>query len=285
MFILKYSVYFRFTIQFMKIRFLLFFLTFYCLNIFAQDQPRVPKPRPVKKKKQVYELVDNVVKLNVTSLLFRALAVQYEHKLSPSKTFGLGVIYRPNFPTPIIGLLMQDTNFTASAETIYMLETSRYNALMITPEFRFYFKKKAPRGLYLAPFLRYKRETFTSNFKYQETGAGSSVLKTGEYQSRINTFGAGILFGLQILARNRMTIDFWFLGPWAGMEIVKNAGKINTSGLNEYDRAYIESSTESYNNALGFSNIYNWTNSGFGNKGSGFTYGARMIGINFGYSF
>jgi hypothetical protein len=269
----------------MKTKLLVLLFSVSCLQLMAQDQARTPKPRPEKKKKQVYEVVDNVMKVNVSSLLFRALAVQYERKLSRSKSFGMGIIYRPNFSTPILNVLMKDTGFTASAETLFMLKSSHYNALMLTPEFRFYFRKKAPRGLYLAPFLRYKRETFTSDYRYQETGAGSAVMKTGEYKNKINTMGAGILFGLQILTKKRMTIDFWFLGPWVGMEYITNSSKINTSGLNEYDRAYIESSTESYNNALGFSNQYSWSGSGFSNKANGFTFGARMIGINFGYSF
>lgn len=272
-------------IMHMKTTLLVIIFSLNGLLLLAQDQPRTPRPRPEKKKKQVYELVDNVVKLNMSSLLLRSLSLQYERKLNRSKSFAMGIIYRPNFSTPILNVLMKDTAFTASAETLFMLRSSRYKALMLTPEFRFYFKRKAPRGLYLAPFLRYKYETLTADYRYQETGAGSAALKTATYKNQINTFGAGILFGLQILTKKRMTIDFWFLGPWVGMEYINNSSKINTSGLNEYDRAYIESSTESYNNALGFSNQYSWSGSGFSNKSNGFTFGARMIGINVGYSF
>lgn len=250
----------------------------------AQDQVRTPKPKPVKKKKPIYETVDQVVKLNIPSLLMRTLAVQYEKKLSPSKTIALGVIYRPNFPTPIINILLKDTNFTASAETMYMLKSSKYNTLMITPEFRFYFKKKAPRGLYLAPFLRYKKETLTANFRYQESALGSN-LKVGEYKNKSNAIGAGLLFGIQILTKKKVTIDFWFLGPWAGINFVSNESKINTSNLNEFDKAYIESSTESYNNAFGFSNKYEWSSKGFSNSDTKFGIGVRMFGINIGYSF
>lgn len=253
------------------------------VSMTAQDQPRVPKAKPVKKKKQLYETVNNVVKLNIPSLLFRTLAVQYEKKISPSKTLALGVVFRPNLPTPFVKDLLNDTSFTASAETRYMLNSSRYTSWMITPELRFYFKKKAPKGLYAAPFLRLKHRAYSSNFQYQESTAG--VMRTGVYKNKATVAGAGILFGLQILAKNKMTIDFWFLGPWAGVKFSNNASKINTSTLNEFDRAYIESSTESYNNAFGFSNTYKWSKDGFGNADNNVGFGLRMFGINFGYSF
>jgi hypothetical protein len=244
----------------------------------------MPKNKPVRKKKQVYELVDNVVKLNISSLLFRTFSLQFEKKINRSKTFALGVIYRPNFPTPFVQDLLNDTSFTASAETRNLLESSRFSTWMITPEFRFYFKKKAPRGLYLAPFLRFKHRTYSSEFQYQESSVGSS-LKTGIYKNQANIVGAGILFGLQILAKNKMTIDFWFLGPWAGVKFSKNSSKINAGSLNEYDKAYIESVTEGYNRLFGFANSYQWTKSGFGNSGTQFGAGLRLCGINFGYSF
>lgn len=268
----------------MKLISFLFFFFFVSMCTIAQDQARISKAKLVKKKKPVYELVDNVVKLNIPSLLFRSFAVQYEKKLNRSKTFAMGIVYRPNFKTPIINVLLSDTNFTASAETLFMLKSSRYNSLMLTPEFRFYFKKKAPRGLYLAPFLRYKHEVLTSNFRYQESANGG-IIKTGEYKNRSDAFGAGVLFGIQILTKKKVTIDFWFLGPWGGINFTKNSSKINTDLLNEFDRAYIESVTEGYNERLGFNSSYTWTKSGFGNSGSNFALGFRMFGINLGYSF
>ncbi len=251
----------------------------------AQNQPGVAKRRPVKKKKELYERVDQVAKINISSFAFRALSLQYEKKISRSKTMGIGLIYRPNFSTPFVNVLLKDTSFSVSAETMTMLKTARYQAWMISPELRFYVKKKAPRGLYLAPFLRHKRETFSADFRYQESGSGSSLIKTGLYKSKVNTLGLGVLFGLQILAKNKMTIDFWFLGPWVGYEWVKNTGKVNASGLNQYDKAYIESGTEGYNRLLGFSNQYSWSGSGFSSKSAGLTFGARIFGINVGYSF
>ncbi len=253
------------------------------VSLIAQDQPRVARPRPVKKKKAIYETVNNVVKLNVPSLLFRTLAVQYEKKISASKTLALGIIFRPNLPTPFVKDLLNDTSFTASAETRYMLNSSKYTSWMITPEFRFYFKKKAPRGFYAAPFLRLKHRAYSSNYQYQESATG--VMRTGVYKNKATVAGAGILFGLQILAKNKMTIDFWFLGPWAGIKFSSNASKINTSTLNEFDKAYIESSTESYNNAFGFSNTYKWSQDGFSNADNKAGFGLRMFGIHFGYSF
>jgi hypothetical protein len=262
----------------------LLFLFVMSFSASSQDQMRAAKPKPIKKKKQVYEVVNNVVKLNIPGLLIRSFGAQYERKLNRSKSFAMGVIYRPNFKTPILNVLLQDTNFTASAETLFMLKSSRYRSLMLTPEFRFYFKKKTPRGLYLAPFLRYKHEMLSSNFRYQESSNGG-IIKTGVYKNRSDAFGAGILFGLQVLTRKKVSIDFWFLGPWAGIQFTKNSSDIPTASLNEFDKAYIESVTEGYNDRFGYDNTYKWTGTGFGNSRSGFTLGLRMFGIHIGYSF
>lgn len=270
--------------RFIKYYATLLFLTLLSFSVWSQDRPRIVKPKAIKKKKEVYQLVHNVVKLNIPGLLVRSFGAQYERKLNRSKSFAMGVIYRPNFKTPILNIIMQDTNFTASAETLMMLKSSRYRSLMLTPEFRFYFKKKAPRGLYLAPFLRYKHEMLSSNFRYQESANGG-ILKTGIYKNRSDAFGAGILFGLQVLTKKKVTIDFWFLGPWAGIQFTKNSSEIPTASLNEFDKAYIESVTEGYNDRFALDNTYQWSSTGFGNSGSGFTLGLRMFGIHIGYSF
>lgn len=257
----------------------LLFLSCYC-TILAQTNSRPPSR--VKKPKPIYEQVNQTVKLNVPSLLFKTIAVQYEKKMSRKTSFAAGVIFRPNSAIPFKNFLLNDTLFTVGLSTREMLKTTRYSTFMITPEFRYYFRKKALRGLYMAPFLRYKNENLNADYKYSDT---NSFFHTGSLKGKVNTIGAGVLFGLQVLTKKKISIDFWFAGPWISYSKYKSSSKINTAYLDVYRKAAVESIIEPYNEIFGFSNEFQWTPTGFEtNKGS-LGLGFRFFGINLGYAF
>lgn len=256
----------------------------FAMNSFAQDQERIPLKKKARKTPALYETVNHVAKINLTSFMFRTFALQYEKKITRSKTFALGLIYRPNVSTPFYNIILKDTNFAFSKETRYMMSSSKYTTFMLTPEFRFYLRKKAPRGLYLAPFLRYKFEKENANYLYQESSI-SSVLRVGKYNIVNHTIGAGVLFGIQILTKKKVTIDFWFFGPWAGGSFSKRYSNINTSNINIYDKASVEATIEGYDTKIDSKHSLQWDSKGFSNRQNNFSWGLRMFGINIGYAF
>src|SRR6476661_700709 len=102
--------------------------------------------------------VNNTVKINPLSALFRIGSVFYERKLSDKTSAQLGVAYT--------GLKLDDTKFTGIA---------------ITPEYRIYPKGKAIEGVYIGPFARYQDYT----------------VKSGDSKGSYSSIGGGVVFGRQ----------------------------------------------------------------------------------------
>lgn len=241
----------------------------------------------LKKKKKEYVYPSNVIKLNLSSLLFKAVGLQYEHKVRKNMSLALGVIYRPksrSFYNKLLG--GNDTVFTSglSPETKAMFASSRYRSLMITPEFRYYFRKKAPKGLYLAPFFRGTFDRLSFDYSYHEDGTFN--LRTASARLNSSSIGGGILFGYHLITKKKLSIDFWFLGPWYGSSTYKINSTVDTKKINEFERAIVSSNMEDiYNLAGSTAHQIEWNANGFSGKYKKGTLGLRMIGINLGYNF
>jgi len=241
----------------------------------------------LKKKKKEYVYPSNVIKLNLSSLLFKAVGLQYEHKVRKNMSLALGVIYRPKSRSVYNKLLGgNDTVFTSglSPETKAMFASSRYRSLMITPEFRYYFRKKAPKGLYLAPFLRGTFDRLSFDYTYHEDGTFN--LRTASARLNSSSMGGGILFGYHLITKKQFCIDFWFLGPWYGSSTYKISSTVDMKKINEFERAIVSSNMEDiYNLAGTTAHQIEWNATGFSGKYNKGTLGMRMIGINIGYNF
>lgn len=150
----------------------------------------------------------NIVKLNVTSLIFRNISLQYERILGPKISVALGVRWMPNGKLPFAGsvqsLLSHD-----DVEVRDFLDQTKVNAFAITPEFRYYFRT-AGRGLYIAPFLRYETFNLTSNYPLEIEGRKYDL----DFDGRFNRFGLGALFGWQIRITDNINLDWWIVGPY-----------------------------------------------------------------------
>ncbi len=89
-----------------------------------------------------------------------------------------------------------------------------YTWFGITPEFRYYAQNKtkdAPRGLYVAPFVRYR----SIRTKYEgsiEDPDNAGLVTTGEITASINAIGGGVLLGYQWLFGDVFALDM-FIGP------------------------------------------------------------------------
>ncbi|MFM6954890.1 MAG: DUF3575 domain-containing protein [Sphingobacteriaceae bacterium] len=117
--------------------------------------------------------VKNVVKINPLSAFYRIASVFYERALSEKTSVQLGIA------------------FSAAK-----FEDTKYSGLALTPEYRFYLKKQAPRGVYLAPFVKYQRYTTSDN------------VDKGTYKS----FGGGFMLGHQWVYKSSFVLDL-FIGP------------------------------------------------------------------------
>ncbi|WP_026904972.1 DUF3575 domain-containing protein [Pedobacter glucosidilyticus] len=117
--------------------------------------------------------VNNTVKINPLSALFRIGSVFYERKMSDNLSLQLGVAYT--------GLKLDETKFSGFSTT---------------PELRYYPKANALNGLYFGPFLRYQNYTVKDD------------INEGSYTS----FGGGAVLGRQWVYKSGFTLDLFF-GP------------------------------------------------------------------------
>lgn len=117
--------------------------------------------------------VKNTFKINPLSALFRTGSLFYERTVSPQSALQLGFAFT--------GLKLNETKFSG---------------LALTPEYRYFIKKKAPAGIYVAPFAKYQNYTLTG----------------GEDKGTYTSFGGGLSLGRQWVYQSGFVMDMFF-GP------------------------------------------------------------------------
>ena len=148
-------------------------------------------------------LANITLKMNLTQLALKNLSFMGEYGFHPKMSAGLGFSYLLERPLPAV----------AFPETEYF-STPTYKGRSITPEFRVYFggddDKPAPRGFYLAAYLRQSKYTMLQNVSYQETP--TSKLYTAQGIHTIKGANAGLMIGYQWITESGFTIDWWITG-------------------------------------------------------------------------
>lgn len=129
----------------------------------------------------------NVLKVNTLALAVATGSIFYERGFSDALSGQLGVAY--------LGFKATDTKFTG---------------LILTPEVRFYPKKNAIDGFYVAPYVRYQ------NFTLKNEPAAA--------EGTLSSFGGGLLFGRQWITNGGFTMDLFFGGHYGGTSFDVKAG-------------------------------------------------------------
>jgi hypothetical protein len=183
----------------------------------------------------------DIVKINLTSLLFKNISLQYEHTLSPKTSLALGISLMPKTGLPFASSLKDQYGSNADAERA--IETTKLSNFAITPEYRFYFSGKAPNGFYLAPFVRYQHMSLEQDYTFT---ASNNKQYTPHIVGSINNIGAGLLAGVQ-WGKN-ITLDWWIAGPLIGsMNGSLSGTDPKMSELSNADRAKLETDIEATN--------------------------------------
>ncbi|TAH25995.1 MAG: DUF3575 domain-containing protein [Cytophagales bacterium] len=148
----------------------------------------------------------NVVKLQLGSLFFGALHFQYERALTSKISVALGASYLIPRSLPIAKYYEFDST---------RINESNLSGFSLTPEVRFYLgKKDAPRGFYIAPYMRYNNYSMDFdvdsrvNLKTGQKNVEKNFVGEGKYTS----IGGGVMIGAQWLIINKISIDWWILG-------------------------------------------------------------------------
>jgi hypothetical protein len=145
--------------------------------------------------------IKNAVKVNPLSILLGTANVAYERALNEKQSIQLGAYYT--------GISILGTKFRGFG---------------ITPEYRFYFKKEAIKGVYAAPYLRFQNLDVSSN------------VDDIEDKATLTTYGGGGLIGKQWLF-NKFTMEaYGGLGYNAGkLTLSSGAFEDSFEGINRFD--------------------------------------------------
>lgn len=147
----------------------------------------------------------NVIKLNLSSLLFTSFNVQYERAVSKKISLALqGGFLAPRHLPKLI--TKQDSTGT--------LSDISFHSWSVTPELRWYTsnKRTVPTGFYLAPYIRYMQNISKTEFDvhYTNTADNQDVAKVilkGTYSG----LGLGMMMGSQFRIGKHVMLD-WFIG-------------------------------------------------------------------------
>lgn len=178
----------------------------------------------------------DVLKINVTSLAFKNVSVQYEYLLSKKVSLALGGRAMPSTALPFKGLLI-DAVANGDEDTKDIINKSRFSNIAITPEIRFYLGNGWGRGFYAAPYYRFA--SFSSNtvtINYSEPGGPKrSVQLSGDMTAHT----AGVLLGAQWFFGGRIALDWWIAGAHYGIENGEFSG-ISSKAFTESEQADVK---------------------------------------------
>lgn len=130
-----------------------------------------------------------------------AFHIGYEHILGENKSIGLTLKYYLPMNLQSFDVLFEE-NEDRLADGIFL--SGSVNGYSIGPEFRFY-KKGAPNGLYLLPFLRYFTNSGSGVMQYNPRNSIESSFIDGQF--KFGGAGAGIGLGIQQVWNSGFLID------------------------------------------------------------------------------
>jgi hypothetical protein len=131
----------------------------------------------------------NVLKINTLCLILGTGSVFYERKLSDAMSGQLGVAYLN-----------------------YKISGTKFTGLILTPEVRFYTKKNAIDGMYVAPYIRYQNYSLSDN----------------SAKGTLSSIGGGLLLGRQWIKASGFTMDLFFGGHYGSASLKATEGDVTT---------------------------------------------------------
>ncbi|MBN1953298.1 MAG: DUF3575 domain-containing protein [Bacteroidales bacterium] len=172
---------------------------------------------------------DNVAKLNLGGLVFRRIELGYERVLTDKQSAALSFGYTLPIRIPGLNSAVTILSVMEPAEI-----SSSMSGIRATGEYRFYLnadqKKRAPRGLYLGPYL------YMTNYHVDGRASLSDYYISAE--GNMFTFGGGAQIGVQWLIADRVSIDFTILG--LGLAQTRIKGEFRSSATSPDYNALVE---------------------------------------------
>lgn len=183
----------------------------------------------------------NILKMNLSSLVFKNFSFQYERVIAPKMSVGLGISVMPKTGLPFASTLKDQ--YGNNSDAARAIDETRLSNFAITPEIRFYLgKKMAPTGFYVAPYMRYNKLNFDQVYTFTPS---DNKLHTANITGDFTNIGGGLMFGAQWNLSKSLTLDWWIAGAAVGSAKATLSGT-DPQGIPAQDRADIERDLEDF---------------------------------------
>lgn len=189
----------------------------------------------------------NIIKANLTGLLFRSYGGQFERVINRRLSVGLSYRNMPEGPLPYKNYIIKQVD-DGDQETIDQINSLRLSSWAITPEVRFYPGRKGfGNGFYLAPFYRYESHTADNVSVEYDGGTGTRTL---DMSGKLTSNTGGLLIGAQWTLGEKLVLDWWILGPHFGAGNGDLRG-VSSTPLSPSEQADLKNELESINYPFG----------------------------------
>lgn len=182
----------------------------------------------------------NIAKINVSSFVVKTISLQYERVLTPKISACLGLRLTPKGGLPFSGMINSMIEADdEDEETEQFIKDMRLGGWAITPELRYYLGKGYGKGFYVSLFGRYERFSLNSVYPFKDdNNVTTNIAFDGHYSST----GIGLMIGSQFMLGNRLTLDWWILGPYYARPKVELSG--SGFNLSDDDRQQLQESLD-----------------------------------------
>lgn len=146
----------------------------------------------------------NAVKLNLSSLGYSNIALQYERVLAPKISVACQLRYTLKGGMPFSNAV----NNLSSSDSLNVFSDVKMGGWAITPEFRFY-PRHAMKGFYLAPYLRFRGVSLDYPVSYVDN---SNVTQDIMAKGNFTSFGGGLMIGSHFNLGKAISLDWFIIG-------------------------------------------------------------------------
>ena len=216
---------------------------------------------------------NNILRVNLSALIFRNISVEYERKINDRHSLTLNI-----HAIPFGKLPFQSEAQKLIDKTYVDMNLAEIGVLGATASYRFYGRKKGVfHGFYFAPMINYNNYKSTLPIQYNNG-------KTGLFMGNISAITGGIQAGIQCMLFKRVYLDVWIIGPSYGF----SSGNLNFNGpLTINEQAILSAEIEDLKGSLPIYVIGSYTvnSTGASIAEQGPWAGLRALGINLGFRF
>lgn len=172
----------------------------------AQTAETASDPAPEKKSK-------NIIKYNLFGIVAQANSWQAERALT--KNFSVALTYAAIKKQPLPTRITNELQFEDP-----MMKLMQMQGRAITGEIRYYpgkkIEKQAPRGFYLAPYIRSAKYEVSSQYVYKNSSNNPASWPKGSLDVKFSALGYGLSCGYQWVISNHISIDWTIVGAHYG---------------------------------------------------------------------